>query len=186
MCKAVLLVLVVVALVSRPVFAEDAPVSLRIGSRVGLEGGTTIQGPGKGWNGGALTLGLDADKFIRPYLLGADVGVAGGPFTYGAVRAGLHAGIALPSRRVHTFATVGLGWQWLSHICYDCRAVSLPYAVLRGELGYAWNHVEIGLWSALLVDLGRDHVSGVYEYDIGGYTVFYGLSFAFLARDSIR
>ena len=75
MCKAVLLVLVVVALGSRPVFAEDAPVSLRIGSRVGLEGGTTIQGPGKGWNGGALTLGLDADKFIRPYLLGADVGV---------------------------------------------------------------------------------------------------------------
>ncbi len=141
-----------------PAVADDTPISLRIGLRTGVEGGSTVtldSDPDR--HEGLLLLGLDADSFVERYVLGGGLSVGGGPGTYGSVRAGVHAGVSAPTTSVRATATVELGIQSLSHICPflhsdPCGSAMLPFAGLRASFGYAFEHVEVALWTQLVVD----------------------------------
>lgn len=182
--------LVTAGLGAESVFAEHAPISMRIGLRTGVEISSSVKltsDPDRRTE--ALLLGLDVDAFSEQFLLGAGLAAAGGPFSHGALRGGVHTGIRHDlTTSVHTTATVGLGMQWFDHICpaifrsEPCGSAVLPFVGLSGAVGYAGKHVEVSLWSAVLVDLGRKHVTSGNEYDIGGVTLGGGLTVAYLSR----
>jgi hypothetical protein len=176
--------LVIAAMWAQPAFADKAPISSRIGLSAGAEIGSTVHlvdNPGR--RSDALTVGLDLETFVSDrYLLGVFAQLAGGPFTYAAARGSAHAGIQAPITAVSAIGWVGVGFEQISSICSMCSSVGMPFAELRGDFGYAGKYVEVGLWSNLIVDLGRERRSGLYEYDIGGFTVGVGLMIAYVRR----
>lgn len=179
---------VVAGLGIEPAIADDAPAVARIALRAGVESSSTVTltaDPGR--REGALLVALDADTFYEPFVFGGSVGAAGAPSSYGALRASVHAGLHAPTTSVRATAIVDLGLQWLEHICplfhdQPCGSATLPFTELRGELGTAGKHVELAIWGAIRVDLGRDHVTSGNEYDIGGVTFGGGLTLAYVSR----
>lgn len=181
-------VILVGVVVGRQALADDAPISLQIGLRTGIEDSSTVtlaDEPDR--HDTLLLLGLDVDSFVDRYVLGGGVSVAGGPGTYGSVGAGLHAGVTTGTAPLHAIAGLELGVQSISNICpllhsEPCGSDVLPFTGLRASVGYAFAHVEVALWSEVVVDLGSDHVTSGNDYNIGGHTIGGGLLIAYLRR----
>jgi hypothetical protein len=171
-----------------PAVADDTPISMQIGLRTGIEDSSTVtlaEEPDR--HDGLLLLGLDVDSFIDQYVLGGGVSIAGGPGAYGSVSAAAHAGLTTATRHLHATAGLELGVQSLSHICpllhsEPCGSDVLPFTGLRGSIGYAFAHVEVALWSEVVMDLGSDRVTSGNDYNIGGHTLGGGLLIAYLRR----
>jgi hypothetical protein len=168
-----------VALAATPSFAEESP-QLRAGLRTGVEYTSTVSSlPATT----LLQAGVDVDAGFGPLVLGGELGAAGGPFDHGVLLGGVHGGVQALTPSMHAQATLGLGFESISHICRECDSVGMAYAELRGILGYAFTHVEFGGWIALRADVSRDHVSSAtVVYDVGGFTLGGGLTVAYLSR----